>query len=117
MGTLIIKTNASHPTDFLIADVGIFIPAFGGSETFDTELDKDRILYLQISTSLINAVTDDAYGTDSSTLILNDGSVDIDQHEARSFLANIYVRATTGTVLAEDGSFVYIGDGEVLTVV
>lgn len=86
MATLIIKTNAAQGTDVLIADVGVFIPASGGQETF---IENDEIFDLQESQDLRDFLTDDAFGALDSTLVLNDGTTDIAQSDALNFLTSL----------------------------
>jgi len=83
MATLVIKSNAGTGADVLIADVGIFIPLGGGQDTFTS---NDELVELQESRNLRTLLTDDAFGAGSSTLILNDGTADIDQADAENFL-------------------------------
>lgn len=81
---VIVKTNVSQATDYLISDIGILIPNSGGSETFS---DAEEITSLLMSRELLEKLTDNAFGASSSTLILNDGTSDIDQSFALNFLA------------------------------
>jgi hypothetical protein len=86
MTTLIIKTNASQATDVLLKDLGFIVPNSGGSVTFTD------ILNLQdcnTSTNLRTYATDDAYGVNSSTLILNNGVSDVVQSQVNNFLSTI----------------------------
>jgi len=86
MTTLIIKTNTSQATDVLIRDLGFVVPNSGGSVTFTD------ILNLQdcnTSTNLRTYATDDAYGVNSSTLILNNGTSDIAQSQVDNFLSTV----------------------------
>jgi hypothetical protein len=87
--TLIIKTNASQATDYLIDDVGIYIPNSGGQESFDSQDNAKAIAQLIKSKDLRDALTDDAFGAGSSTLILNDGSGDVAQADAENYLDGI----------------------------
>lgn len=83
MATLIIKSNAGTGADVLIPDVGVEIPLGGGQETF---IENDELVELQESQDLRDLLTDDAFGAGSSTLILNDGTSDIDQADTSNFL-------------------------------
>jgi len=83
MSTIIVKSNASTVADVLIPDVGVLIPQAGGQDTFE---EPDELYQLQQSVDLIELCTDDAFGAGSSTLILNDGTADIDQADAENFL-------------------------------
>lgn len=86
MSTLIIKTNVSQVTDILIRDMGTLVPNSGGNITITilTDLDNARL-----SQDLITLATDNAYGVNNSTLILNNGTVDISQAQVASFLAQV----------------------------
>lgn len=84
--TLVIKTNASQATDVTINDLGVIVPNSGGSITFTEAKEAEAS---QNSVDLRDFLTDDAYGAGSSTLILNDGSADIDQADALNFLDTI----------------------------
>lgn len=97
MATLVIKSNASQGTIVLIKDVGIEIPASGGSETFDTQDDVAILYKIVASNNLRTFITDDAYGTNDSTLILNDGTSDIAQADAEFFLDNLLVLSADST--------------------
>jgi hypothetical protein len=88
MTTLIIKSNVSQGIKVLIKDLGITIPPSGGSETF---VEMCEIYRIQESKNLRDFLLDDAFGIKSSTLILNDGSNDIDQDDVTSFLATLDV--------------------------
>lgn len=85
-----IRTNDSQPSNVLIPDLGFFIrtAANGGPETFD---DREDLELISRSFDLRNFVTDDAFGVDSSTLILvdPDTSQDIPQDEALEYLDNL----------------------------
>ena len=97
MPTIIIKANINQTTEVLIRDLGIIIPASGteqGSETFTDQRNIDRI---RNSKDVRTLTTDDAYGTDGSTLILNDGTQDIDQDEVDDFLGSIGPTGPTGS--------------------
>ena len=89
--SFIIKTNASQATDVLIHDMGIVIPASGGSETLVTQGDLDSA---RLSRDLLTLCTDDAYGSGSSTLILNDGTSDILQIFAADIISNAAISGT-----------------------
>lgn len=86
MATVIVKTNVLQGSSVLIKDVGVSIPASGGSETFTN---TDEISQLQLSRDLRDYLIDDAYGVGSSTLILNDGTSDLAQTDALNFLATV----------------------------
>jgi len=97
MPTITILTNASQGTDVLIRDLGIVIPASGGSETFT---DRNNIIKCSSSRNLLTLATDDAHGAGSSTLILNDGGGNIAQADAAEFLDAMpaeYVASNIGT--------------------
>lgn len=99
MPTLIIKTNASHLTDLLIKDIGIIITSTGGFETFT---DNVEIKEIQKSSNLRSYIIDDAYGADSSTVILNDGVGDIPQEDAIYFLQSILQDSYIRRAISED---------------
>ncbi len=83
MAILRVKTNASQATDVLIGDLGIEIPNSGG---FVDLAQNEEIRTARRSNQLLALATDDAHGAGSSTLILNDGTDDVDQSEAQRFL-------------------------------
>jgi hypothetical protein len=89
MTTLIIRTNASQGTEVLIPDLGIIVPPTGGTVVLD---DPDSTLEAAQSADLVKFCQDDAFGAGSSTLILNDGSVDILQSLIEDFLDTSFLR-------------------------
>lgn len=96
MPTLIIKTNASQPTDVLIKDLGFLVPNSGGSVTFT---DIPNLQDCNTSVNLRTLTTDNAFGANSSTLILNNGTSDIPQAQANDFLGLVAgVQGSTGMV-------------------
>jgi len=100
--SFIIKTNVSRGTNYIIADVGIEILAAGGSETIDSSIVIER---LKNSSSFKSALTDNAHGANSSTIILNDGNGNIAQADVLDFLANYGlppVNAIGGNQISED---------------
>lgn len=88
MALLIIKSNIAHVTEVLIRDVGIIVPSTGGSVTLD---DPDSTFEASQSFNLVEFCQDDLYGVGSSTLILNDGTVDIAQDLVDEFLETFFV--------------------------
>jgi len=78
---LIIKTNVAHPTEVRI--LGTVLSASGGSVTFE---EIEEIEEAQNSQPLRTYLEDDAYGADSSTLILANAAGDIPQSNAISYL-------------------------------
>jgi hypothetical protein len=83
--TLEIRTNDLQATDVIIRDMGLVIEANGGSTLLET---KQEIALAQQSQDLIDYCTDDAYGTDGSTLILNEGgTADVEQDLVEAVLA------------------------------
>lgn len=92
MPTLIITTNASQATPVTIPDMGVIIPDSGGSDTFTDSQDLEDA---RLSGDLRALATDDAFGAGSSTLILNDGTVNIDQDDIDEFLERINVSVVT----------------------
>jgi len=113
--TLIIKTNVAQGTDFLIPDLGYFIPSGGGSVIL-TELTE--LANAQESSDLRAALTDDAFGVNSSTLIINDGTNDIPQGNATAFLDTLIGGSGTPNLVnraARDSTtsdLIYIGRSE-----
>lgn len=91
--TIIIKSNPSTVSDVLISDFGILIPSGGGSETFN---DSNSLLTIKQSQDILSLTTDNAFGVNSSTLILNDGSIDIPQANIVNFLTNADIFGITG---------------------
>jgi hypothetical protein len=91
--TLVITTNASA-AETLVRDMGFLVPAAGAaSVTITTQSEIDLA---SISDDLRAFATDDAFGPGSSTLILNDGTSDIDQEDVEAFLDNLSIDATGG---------------------
>lgn len=95
--SITIRTNDAQLTNVLIPDLGFFIRtvANGGPETFD---DREDLELITRSFDLRDFVVDDAFGVDSSTLILvdPDTGLDVPQDEALEFLDNL--TGTTGAV-------------------
>ena len=99
MSTLIIRSNLDTTASVLIADLGILIPASGGTETFT---DNENIGQASQSSDLNTLTTDGAYpgGSDpsSDTLILNDGTNDISFSDLESAAGiAVMVGATAST--------------------
>lgn len=91
MPTVYVHTNTSHGSAVTIADLGIIIPASGGSENFDEERWLSRLID---SEDLHAYLTDDAY-TGSSTLELSpDGTNKVDDADVIEWLR---ARVTTGS--------------------
>lgn len=89
MSTLIIRTNAAHGTDVLIKDMGVVIPSdhtTPGTTDIETFTDLFNVARAKGSSDLLILAIDDAYGDDSSTLILNDGNSDVAQADVESFV-------------------------------
>jgi len=84
MTTLVIKTNASQGTDVLIKDLGFLVPNSGGSVTFT---DIPNLQDCNTSVNLRSLTTDNAFGANNSTLILNNGTSDIPQAQASDYLS------------------------------
>jgi hypothetical protein len=89
MASFYIRTNNSQATDVLIGDMGIIIPNSG--QLSDEFTETREIQIAQESVYLKAFLTDDAYGVNSSTLILvrDDGITDIPQSEVLIYLARI----------------------------
>lgn len=83
---LIVKTNILQNEDVLIRDMGVIIPKNGGFDTFGG---SNRLEEARHSFNLRTFSTDQKFGTDGSTLILNDGVDDISFEDAGSFLDEI----------------------------
>lgn len=83
--TLVIKSNPATTSNVLIRDLGESVPSGGGSISADTS-NRDWLRQAVESKRLRALVVDDFYGAGSSTLILNDGSSDIDQDKALDYL-------------------------------
>lgn len=83
MTTIVIQTNVAQVTDVLIRDLGFYVPNSGGSVTFT---DIGNIDDIKGSRNIRTLATDDAFGAGSSTIILNDGTNDIDQTQIDTFL-------------------------------
>lgn len=93
MPTVIISTNAAQATDVTIADMGVIVPSGGGSLTFTDRLD---IFNISESDDLRSLATDDAFGVNNSTIIVNDGVSDIAQADLGAYLDNVIVQGGTG---------------------
>jgi len=91
MATLTIRTNDSQVTSVKVSDMGLVILAGGATteETFTSSADKEILDLAAKSVDLRELCTDDAYGTDSSTLIIGNGSSDVDQIAVDSYLTRI----------------------------
>jgi hypothetical protein len=101
MSQLIIKTNTSQGTDVEIKDVGVPVPASGGSIT----LDRDDVLRkARDSADLRTLTNDNAHGVGEHTLILNDGSDDIPVTDIESFLDAVAHDTGDRGVIKADGS-------------
>ncbi|MHA2062820.1 MAG: hypothetical protein ACXABY_00325 [Candidatus Thorarchaeota archaeon] len=101
MSSFIIKTNASQGTNVLIEDMGIYIPASGGSVTLN---DDDEIQLARESSDLRYLCKDDAHGEGSHTLILNDGVDDVLETDVEAFLDSVGHDAGLTGVIKADGS-------------
>jgi hypothetical protein len=89
MPTLVIKPNASLAVQIDIEDLWFGI-APGSSETFT---ETDDIKEVAKSRDLPTYLIDDAFGAGNSSLILNDGTSDIAQADAFSFLGTLLLPA------------------------
>lgn len=88
--TLYIKSNPATVANVLVPDMGILVPFGGNTHT----VDQERELQLaKGSLDLQALLVDDAFGANSSTLILNNGTSDVAQDQALSYLQNF--NATT----------------------
>lgn len=101
MALLTIKSNIAHITEVLIRDVGIIVPSSGGSVTLE---DADAVLEIVQSGDLVTLCQDNAYGLNSSTLILNDGTSDINQNLTDEFLDTAFLTSSGpyGVVLRDE---------------
>lgn len=88
MATLVLKSNAATVTAVLVGDLGIEVPPAGGTVTLSN---LDELWEAAQSFDLITLVQDDVFGAGSSTLILNDGTSDIDQALADEFLDTAFL--------------------------
>lgn len=83
--TLYIKSNPVTVANVLIPDMGILVPYGGNSHV----IDQERELQLaKGSLDLQALLTDDAYGANSSTLVLNNGTSDVSQDQTLTYLQN-----------------------------
>jgi hypothetical protein len=102
---LIIKSNASQATNVLLRDLGYEIPSSGGQVDLT---EWEAIEQARDSEDLRAFLVDDAFGANSSTLILNDGSGDIAQADAIAFLESVAepgLNSTYGYIKrADDGT-------------
>lgn len=100
---IIITSNVSTVSDVQIRDLGFFVPSGGGSVTL-TNLEE--ILTASRSADLRFFATDNAFGPNNSSIILNDGSGNIPQNGVENFLSNSPVVVGTGpyAILARDES-------------
>jgi len=101
MAILVIKSNPSQVTEVLIPDLGICVPAGGGSVTLE---DLDILYEAAQSADLVALSQDDVFGVGSSTLILNDGTADIDQNLTDEFLDTSFLTSSGpyGVVLRDE---------------
>lgn len=83
--TLYIKSNGLTPSNVLIPDMGILVLSGGNTHTVDTDIELQQA---KGSINLQAFLIDDAYGSNSSTLILNNGTSDVAQDQALSYLQN-----------------------------
>ncbi len=95
--SIILKSHASTVADVLIKDVGIKVPQAGG-QTEDFTSNRALLNTLSNSANLLTLLTDDAFGAGESTLILNDGTDDIEQAKCVNYLPNIILAAGAGVL-------------------
>lgn len=74
MSVLTIRTHASQATDVLVKDIGLLIPSGGAVQTFTRRFDLKQIIQ---SKDLVTLATDQAFGANQSTLIINNGVADL----------------------------------------
>jgi len=74
MSLVTIRTNASQATDVLIKDIGLVIPSGGAVQTFTRRFELKQIIQ---SKDLVTLATDQAFGANSSTLIIGNGNADL----------------------------------------
>lgn len=101
-----IKSNIATVLGVTVRDLGIIIPPAGGSDTFTEDIDLDAI---RLSQNLRDLCTDDFFGAGSSTLIVNDGTNDIDQADVIEFLdtSNVSIKPeiqATDPTVNDDGT-------------
>ena len=96
MATLVLKTNAGQATNVTINDVGIVVPSGGLNPVTVTDSDtiRDIVDSDDLKTAGTGLLLDDAFGAGSSTIILNDGLVDIAQADVLAFLSVVTLPST-----------------------
>lgn len=98
--TIVIKTNALQATDVTIRDLGPTVPSGGlNPRTYNT---SEGVRLVSESENIRVLVVDDAHGAGSSTIILNDGTSDIAQADALTFLDSISTAIQIGDILDVD---------------
>lgn len=83
---LTITSNPSTTEVVLIPDVGIGIPAAGGSETFE---EPREFRVLSESVDLVTLGSDNAYGVGSHTLVLSDSNGVVSPDSIASYLESL----------------------------
>lgn len=83
--TVVIRSNAATVSDVLVRDLGEFIPSGGTSVSYTN---RAAIANIAVSVDVRTLATDDAFGANNSTLIINDGTNDIAQADIDAFLDN-----------------------------
>lgn len=74
MSVLTIRTNVSQATNVLIKDIGLIIPSGGAVQTFTRRFELKQLIQ---SKDLVTLATDQAFGANSSTLIIGNGNADL----------------------------------------
>lgn len=105
MAVLVLRTNVGQATEVLIPDAGVEVPASGVPVTFES---LDVLMELAQSVDLVALAQDDMFGVGSSTIIVNDGTSDIDQDLVDEFLDTVFLtRSGPYSVVLRDEN----GDG------
>ena len=97
LATVILKTNASQATPVLIQDLGLTVPAAGGTLEI-TSQEGIRKVWESLDLFRTDAgdegfVLDDNFGAGSSTIIINDGTSDIPQDDAHDYIITAILAA------------------------
>jgi hypothetical protein len=91
MITLIIKSNPNSADFIPIPDMGILVPPSGGDTTLT---DIASLIQAAKSKDLRELSQDDFYNPAGSSLILNDGTIDIDPTQVDVFLNTVFLQSS-----------------------
>ncbi len=116
---VIIKANIGVLSPVLVSDLGYSIPIQPAFVTLD---EVDSIEEAQNSSRLEALLTDDSFGAGSSTLIINDGTRDLDQEAGLLYLRRADIEPTDAIdpipigrlMITIEGGIIYDNDGEFL---